>query len=88
MVETFFNLEIIQAAWPIILAGLGNTVLLSLVVVPLGLLGGLGLAMLASVRNCCAKRINHFGLLALRVLVFTTPFDERGLLCLYHFSVQ
>ena len=51
MIQTFFNLEIIAAAWRIILAGLGNTVLLSAVVVPLGLLGGLGLAMLASVRN-------------------------------------
>jgi len=51
MLQTFFNLEIIGAAWRIILAGLGNTVLLSAVVVPLGLLGGLGLAMLASVRN-------------------------------------
>src|SRR5687767_14808574 len=51
MLETFFNLQIIKAAWPIILAGLGNTVLLSLMVVPLGLIGGLALAMLASVRK-------------------------------------
>ncbi len=51
MLQTFFNPEIIAAAWPIIIAGLGNTLLLSLVVVPLGLLGGLGLAMLASVHK-------------------------------------
>src|SRR4051812_8200273 len=51
MLQTFFNLDIITKAWPIILAGLGNTVLLSLVVVPLGLVGGLALAMLASVRK-------------------------------------
>ena len=51
MLQTFLNFEIIGAAWRIILAGLGNTVLLSLVVVPLGLAGGLALAMLASVRN-------------------------------------
>src|SRR3989338_7865744 len=51
MLQTFFNLEIVAAAWRIILAGLGNTVLLSLVVVPLGLLGGLGLALLAGVRR-------------------------------------
>src|SRR5258705_10015451 len=51
MLQTFLNLEIIRAAWPITLAGLGNTVMLSLIVVPLGLVGGLGLAMLASVRN-------------------------------------
>jgi polar amino acid transport system permease protein len=51
MLETFFNTEIIGAAWKIILAGLGNTVLLSVIVVPLGLLGGLILSLLAGVRN-------------------------------------
>lgn len=51
MLETFFNIDIIGAAWKIILAGLGNTVLLSIVVVPLGLIGGLILSLLAGVRN-------------------------------------
>ena len=51
MLQTFFNLDIIGAAWKIILAGLGNTILLSVVVVPLGLAGGLILALLAGVRN-------------------------------------
>src|SRR5438045_8414692 len=51
MLETFANLGIIHAAWRIILAGLGNTVLLSIVVVPLGLLGGLALSLLAGVRT-------------------------------------
>ena len=51
MIQTFLNPEIIAAAWPILVAGLLNTVLLSLIVVPLGLLGGLLLALLASVRH-------------------------------------
>ena len=51
MLQTFFNVDIMQAAWPILLGGLGNTVLLSLVVVPLGLFGGLILSLLAGVRN-------------------------------------
>ena len=51
MIQTFFNPEIIAAAWPIVLAGLLNTILLSLIVVPLGLFGGLILALLASVRH-------------------------------------
>jgi polar amino acid transport system permease protein len=51
MIETFFNPEIIAAIWPIVLAGLLNTILLSLIVVPLGLLGGLILALLASVHH-------------------------------------
>jgi len=51
MLQTFFNIDIIKQAWPILLAGLGNTILLSIVVVPLGLLGGLILSLLAGVRN-------------------------------------
>jgi len=51
MIETFFNPEIIAAIWPIVLAGVLNTVLLSLIVVPLGLLGGLILALLATVHH-------------------------------------
>jgi polar amino acid transport system permease protein len=51
MLQTFFNLDILKAAWPIILGGLGNTLLLSVVVVPLGLLGGLILSLLAGVRS-------------------------------------
>ena len=55
MIQTFFNVEIIAASWPIVVAGLLNTMLLSLIVVPLGLFGGLILALLASVRHpwCC-----------------------------------
>ncbi len=51
MLDTFFNVEIMKAAWPILLAGLGNTLLLSLTVVPLGLAGGLALALLARIRS-------------------------------------
>ncbi len=51
MIETFFNVEIMRAAWPILMAGLGNTLLLSATVVPLGLLGGLILALMARIRS-------------------------------------
>ena len=51
IVQTFFNPEIIEAAYPIVLAGLLNTILLSVLVVPLGLMGGLILALLASIRH-------------------------------------
>jgi polar amino acid transport system permease protein len=50
MIQTFFNAEIIAAVWPILLSGLWNTILLSLVVVPLGLIGGIILALLAGVK--------------------------------------
>ena len=51
MIETFFNVEIMRAASPILLQGLGSTILLSLLVVPLGFVGGMVLAVLSTVRN-------------------------------------
>lgn len=51
MIETFFNPAIIASAWRILLAGLENTVLLSLLVVPLGVAGGVVLASLAGIRH-------------------------------------
>jgi polar amino acid transport system permease protein len=53
--QTFLNPEIIAAVWRIMLAGLWNTVLLSLLVVPLGLIGGLMLALLASVKTAAVR---------------------------------
>jgi polar amino acid transport system permease protein len=51
IVQSFFNGEIAAAALPIVLDGLLNTVLLSLMVVPLGFIGGLILALLAHART-------------------------------------
>ncbi len=51
MIETFFNLQIIVAAWPILWQGLLSTIGLSLLVIPLGFVGGLLLAVLSTVRN-------------------------------------
>ena len=51
LVRSFFNLEILAQAWPILLAGLGVTALLTVVVVPLGLAGGLAVALASSSRS-------------------------------------
>jgi polar amino acid transport system permease protein len=51
MIDTFFNPQIIAAAWPILLQGLLATIRLSLLVVPLGFLGGMILAVLSTVRH-------------------------------------
>jgi polar amino acid transport system permease protein len=51
IVQAFFNGEIAEAALPIVLSGLLNTVLLSLMVVPLGFTGGLVLALLAQAKS-------------------------------------
>ena len=41
----FFNLGILAQAWPYLAKGLGMTVLLCIVVIPLGVAGGLAVAM-------------------------------------------
>jgi polar amino acid transport system permease protein len=46
LLEQFFDLGIMAQAWPLILSGLGTTLLLCAIVIPLGLLGGLGTALL------------------------------------------
>jgi len=49
--DAFFNTEILAEAWPILLNGLVNTLLLSVMVVPLGLGGGLLLALLSRAKS-------------------------------------
>lgn len=51
LVRNFFNLEIMQAAGPFLLKGLGMTAVLCLVVVPVGALGGLAVALLSTIRR-------------------------------------
>ncbi len=46
--ETFFNWQIIEEAWPILWQGLQATLLLSLLVVPLGIAGGIMIAVLST----------------------------------------
>jgi polar amino acid transport system permease protein len=45
LIDNFFNLDILAQTWPFLLAGLWVTIKLCLLVVPLGLAGGLGLAL-------------------------------------------
>jgi polar amino acid transport system permease protein len=55
LIRSFFNLEILAQAWPILLSGLWMTALLTVVVVPLGLLGGLAVALLSKSSNFLVK---------------------------------
>ena len=45
--QQFFNLAIMERALPLLLMGLRQTLVLCLVVIPLGLLGGLGFGLLS-----------------------------------------
>jgi len=51
LVQSFFNLDILAQAWPFLLAGFWMTVKLTVVVVPLGIAGGLAVALLSTVRS-------------------------------------
>jgi len=55
LIETFFNVEIIVSAWPILRAGLFNTIALALLVVPLGAFGGFLLALLSTSRRAWVR---------------------------------
>jgi polar amino acid transport system permease protein len=47
LTQQFFNLAVMQSALPLVLAGLRQTLILCLIVVPLGLAGGLAFALLS-----------------------------------------
>ena len=50
LAQQFFNVEIMAKAWPIVLRGLQMTLLLCLAVIPLGLIGGLVVALLGTMK--------------------------------------
>ena len=53
--DTFLNWQIVQDAWPILWQGLQATLLLSALVVPLGILGGIIIAVLSTVHSPWVK---------------------------------
>jgi polar amino acid transport system permease protein len=53
--DTFLNWQIVQDAWPILWQGLQATLLLSALVVPLGIAGGIMIAVLSTVHSPWVK---------------------------------
>jgi len=51
IVQQFFNVEIMAQALPLVLAGLRQTILICLIVIPLGLVGGLAVALISLSRQ-------------------------------------
>ena len=47
IIQQFFNLAIMEQALPLILAGLKQTIIICLIVIPLGLIGGLAVALIS-----------------------------------------
>lgn len=56
LLEQFFNLEIAFQVWPLMLRGLGMTLMLCAIIIPLGIIGGL-LAAIAATSNSRGARI-------------------------------
>jgi len=81
ILDIFFNLAIVERVLPFLLRGLGMTAVLSLVVVPLGALGGLGVAML---HNLGIRRLNW---LLIAYVDFFRAFPPLVLLVLIYFGV-
>ncbi len=51
LLHNFFNLAVMAQAWPTVLRGFGMTLLLCAVVIPVGLIGGLVVALLSGARS-------------------------------------
>ena len=60
LIHQFFNLDIMGRALPLVLAGLQQTLLLCLIVIPLGLFGGLIFAL----ASLSGSRIVRWGMIA------------------------
>ena len=50
LIENFFNINIMTEAFPLLLRGLRTTILLCVIVIPLGLIGGLFVALLTNIK--------------------------------------
>jgi polar amino acid transport system permease protein len=69
ILQQFLNLEIMLKVWPLLLGGFYTTLYLCLLVIPLGLAGGLLLALLLLTRN----RLTRFILYAIVDVVRAAP---------------
>ena len=50
LIENFFNIKIMSEAFPFLIRGLKTTLLLCVIVIPLGLIGGLMVALLTNIK--------------------------------------
>jgi polar amino acid transport system permease protein len=75
ILQQFFNLGVMEQAFPLILGGLKQTVIICLIVVPLGLVGGLAFALISlsrlrAVRWAAIAAIDFFRSVPPLVLLF------------------
>ena len=65
LIQVFFNPAIVAKVWPFLLQGFGTTLMLSALVIPLGVAGGLMLALASThtsrwVRGCAVVYVDFF----------------------------
>ncbi len=68
IVHQFFNLDIMRQAWPLLLRGLTTTLLICLAVIPLGLVGGLLVALASRSGNIFLRGTVSAGVTLFRAL--------------------
>jgi polar amino acid transport system permease protein len=56
LIQNFFNIDVVVKYWPMILRGLINTVRLSVIAVPMGIVGGIFMAILTTKRGALYQR--------------------------------
>ena len=59
LIEQFFNLEIALQVWPLMLRGLGMTLLLCAFIIPLGVVGGLLIAIVGTSNSPFARALTR-----------------------------
>jgi len=68
LAQQFFNVEIMRQAWPLISRGLWMTLAICAAVIPLGLAGGLGVALASQSRSALLRRAVGAGVTLFRAL--------------------
>ena len=69
VLQQFFNFEVMQKVWPLLLRGLGTTLWLCLIVIPLGLVGG----MLVALAITSGRRVLRWPVIVLVDLLRAVP---------------
>ena len=76
--QQFFNLSIMEQAFPLILAGLKQTIIICLIVIPLGLAGGRGAPAYRASHNARSGRYRQCGAILVLQCVRGGPATYRS----------
>ena len=75
LIENFFNIKIMSDAFPFLIRGLKTTLLLCVIVIPLGLIGGLLVALLTNIKI----KIIYYTLIFVKSATRRPPIRPKGI---------